>query len=695
MANVKGSNSTNKMTVKPTGNPVTYSVRTDVNNNKIVTNASKETNTFAIKDNMSEYYARLSEGFACGNGIINGVDYSSKYYASLSKEHAETAEEQKNAAIEAMDSFDSDVQAAKADIEQTRLNSIDSVNVLYDSILEGVESVRTNAIESLDQETENNKQEINALADVIKDNADSIINRVGFNMFDTVLKDHVLSYEESKGLALQGTWVYKEAITGERYGYPDFYAKCLEEYNEATATETINGVTVKVHSNGHKFYDIANKSAIDSSFNSLGIAWYYGVDTANECVFLPRSNYVTSYVANGNKTVSVKGNGKTLGLTNGSVNVGMTGTTAQNNNQTFDSRAFNVTPSNTGISSPQQNNGTYGVVTNASQSGLTGTVNITNSQTGMYLYICVGNQVQDNSWVNVIEQVKNGAKEIDDERIKALNDIETDRASAVTSVNTAYNSAMKTLQAVGPVLQTGSTMTGPLIIKTASNPALNYHCGRFDLTTNPDSTVSAGLTISDKAGTRIGMLECQQMANGSKQTSINTMYTKEDGTKAYASIQVGYDVNGNAYTSAPTPAAGDNSTKIATTAFVKQAADGQWVKVTPKVLSSATAVGTYTIDLSSTLKTTGCQHEVLLALRGSQGSDSWTVGRIFVTSSLVAEHSFANVMSTGSDKYQDDEFATGIVPVGTDRKIYMNIRDLGYSTVNLVLFAYRRLGTNK
>ena len=63
--------------------------------------------------------------------------------------------------------------------------------------------------------------------------------KIGLSMFDTILKDHVLTYEESKGLALQGTWVYKEAIAGERFGYPDFYAKCLEEYNDLTNSHDI------------------------------------------------------------------------------------------------------------------------------------------------------------------------------------------------------------------------------------------------------------------------------------------------------------------------------------------------------------------------------------------------------------------------------------------------------------------------
>ena len=109
-----------------------------------------------------------------------------------------------------------------------------------------------------------------------------------FQLFDTKISDNGLTFEKSKGWALQGTYVYKDAIAGSHYGYPDFYNQCIKEFNEATTTETVNGVTVKVHSNGHKFYDIANKDAIDSFFNATGFAWFYGVDTANERIFLPR-----------------------------------------------------------------------------------------------------------------------------------------------------------------------------------------------------------------------------------------------------------------------------------------------------------------------------------------------------------------------------------------------------------------------
>lgn len=111
----------------------------------------------------------------------------------------------------------------------------------------------------------------------------------GFNLFDTKLSDHILEGDEAKGWALQGTYVYKEAVAGVRDGYPDFYNKVVEEYNNAVSTEMVNGITVKVNSNGHKFYNIADKTTIDEVFNNTGLAWFYGVDIENERVFLPRN----------------------------------------------------------------------------------------------------------------------------------------------------------------------------------------------------------------------------------------------------------------------------------------------------------------------------------------------------------------------------------------------------------------------
>lgn len=66
---------------------------------------------------------------------------------------------------------------------------------------------------------------------------------------------------------------------------------------------------------------------------------------------------------------------------------------------------------------------------------------------------------------------------------------------------------------------------------------------------------------------KYGQIETGVKTDGSVETVLQT-YKNEANSTTSAKISVGYDANGNVFTSAPTPTAGDNSTKIATTAFV-------------------------------------------------------------------------------------------------------------------------------
>lgn len=394
---------------------------------KVTVSSTQNSTEILASADTGRFWAQTAKNWAVSDVIVDNTDYSSKHYAQAAKNSAINAQDFENATREIYNGFSGEVVDAIANVQDTRdeviteiennkAAAIDSMNVVKNETIDSINNTKATILNDIEFVADGEKKEIEGLADEIKDNADAIINRVGLNMFDTILKDHILTYEESKGLALQGTYVYKTAIAGERFGYPDFYNKVIEEYNEATATETVNGVTVKVHSNGHKFYDIANKSAIDSSFNSLGTAWYYGVDTANKRVFLPRSNYVTSYVANGNKTVSVYGNGMTLGLTDGVSNAGIVGNFTSNSHFIMTTKKdYGKSVGTDYSSSPGYlDNVLAGITTDAKKSGITGTVNITNSQTGMYLYICVGNTVSDTSWVDVVTQVNGGVKDLED-----------------------------------------------------------------------------------------------------------------------------------------------------------------------------------------------------------------------------------------------------------------------------------------
>lgn len=242
----------------------------------------------------------------------------------------------------------------------------------------------------------------------------------GFNLFDTKVADHVLEGDEALGWALQGTYVYKEAIAGSRFGYPDFYSKCLEEKEQGTSTEITLGsstITMYLNGNGHQFYDIANKDVVDAWFNTYGIADFYGVDAENECIFLPR-------------------NDKFIQLTNDTSKV----------NDYIEAGLPNITG---GVASEGVSNAVGAFYTSTSSNGANGStgglqdvlwfdasrVNPIYGKSDIVqppsslklLYYCVGNTVADTSWVDVVTQVEGGVKDLED---KTLEGIERLKASS-------------------------------------------------------------------------------------------------------------------------------------------------------------------------------------------------------------------------------------------------------------------------
>lgn len=157
------------------------------------------------------------------------------------------------------------------------------------------------------------------------------------NLFDLIYSDHILEGDEAVGKALLGTYVYKTAVSGTREGYPDFYNKCVEEKNAGEETQVTLGsttITMYVNANGHQFYNIADKDAVDTWYNTYGIAWYYGVDEENERIFLPRKDLVSITPKD---TLKIYGDGKGLLLTGVAPNGSIVGTNVAGNLYTTNS----------------------------------------------------------------------------------------------------------------------------------------------------------------------------------------------------------------------------------------------------------------------------------------------------------------------------------------------------------------------
>lgn len=87
--------------------------------------------------------------------------------------------------------------------------------------------------------------------------------------------------------------------------------------------------------------------------------------------------------------------------------------------------------------------------------------------------------------------------------------------------------------------------------------------------TAPSSAQTFGIVFSDNNNKYIGNIYGQYATNKSTYVGLYAYKGTTTSNSDNVSVRVGYDASGNAYTYAPTPATADNSTQIATTAFVK------------------------------------------------------------------------------------------------------------------------------
>lgn len=102
------------------------------------------------------------------------------------------------------------------------------------------------------------------------------------------------------------------------------------------------------------------------------------------------------------------------------------------------------------------------------------------------------------------------------------------------------------------------TFTGNNRIISLQNSTVTYN-------TAPSSDTLTDISFRDKNGYEMGVLESVRRSDNS--TGVRLVAKGADGNFS-TSLGVYRKANGSVYTSAPTPAVGDNSTNIATTAYI-------------------------------------------------------------------------------------------------------------------------------
>ena len=227
---------------------------------------------------------------------------------------------------------------------------------------------------------------------------DGTLHSPKWNLFDIVQKDHKLTYEEKEGLELLGEYVYKEVADG-RYGYPDFYAKCLEEYNEGIDnTEEIEGITIKINSNGHKFYDIKDKEKIDEIYETTGVAWYYGIDEENQRILLPR---ISNIILTTKEKIPDIGNGMTFGVTDGQKYFGLL--PSGNHYEDYIDKAYGAPVGSTQQDAVFSSGKSLGVTSDPEKSGIIADLSLVKNKEIYHVYMVVGNTTITQAQTKVTE----------------------------------------------------------------------------------------------------------------------------------------------------------------------------------------------------------------------------------------------------------------------------------------------------
>ena len=131
----------------------------------------------------------------------------------------------------------------------------------------------------------------------------------------------------------------------------------------------------------------------------------------------------------------------------------------------------------------------------------------------------------------------------------------------------------------------------------------------------------------------------------------------------------------------------------------KKVIDGQWVQ-SVKELSTATAVGTYTIDLADYLPVDDYSYEVMFSVSAYYSGTSGTNSFSYLYTGGDLDNNFGNLhinlpaICVTTDGNMDHGLNCGNLIIGKDRKVNYKITGRALSQGYATALQYRRLGTN-
>lgn len=219
-----------------------------------------------------------------------------------------------------------------------------------------------------------------------------------YNLGDVIISPHILEGAAAVNKMLGGNYTLKSDTA--------FYNLCLKR-KEIGAEQTITvgkySFTGYVYSPDKIYYDISEKPTVDNIYNATGKAFYYGIDTENQRIFLPRLKNVFVGMGDLTDTIRCKGNGMALGYTNGTLKFGTNpiNSAGQGSIAAYTS-LYKTKVGTVNQQTTQYSNGAIGLDPDSKYSGaVVDGQTITDNAQPAYLYFCVGNALVNTANIDV------------------------------------------------------------------------------------------------------------------------------------------------------------------------------------------------------------------------------------------------------------------------------------------------------
>lgn len=208
---------------------------------------------------------------------------------------------------------------------------------------------------------------------------------------DNSLKGSLLDFKWADHLLNDISWLRADTFSWQSGDvYVAAYNHLAADFEGTTAeTETIGNIEITFYraEDKHKICLPDQEDKLLELYNKTGVAWYYILDTENKQFKLPRSKH-NKYA----DTVAVVGNGKSIGLTDGTNLYSVTN--ADTNRLAFNTGVYGQTIPNTTSGSWVNGGFSTGVSADPEKSGLIAQQEQDTDQY-KYLYFYVGNFERD------------------------------------------------------------------------------------------------------------------------------------------------------------------------------------------------------------------------------------------------------------------------------------------------------------